>query len=200
MRIDYACFVSYAHGDHALMKQFKLELVEALHSYLEPHLDVENELFVDTEQLAGGDDIERNVALALWHSVCMLPIYTPRYELHKFTRREFAAMEAFERLRAQWVRLPSRLIIPVIMMRHPQGLPRQVTERGFYLDFSGYTLATPSLKSNPEFLPQIQRLVERIALQYHLLRTVNVPDSFDEKLIALPEVIPPWREGPDLHQ
>ena len=200
MKIEFGCFFSYAHGDHALITRFTAELVEALHSYLEPHLDVENELFVDREQLGGGDDIERRVALALWHSVCMLAVYSPRYEAHPFTRREFAAMEAFERLRAQWVRLPNRLIIPVIMTQHPLGLPPQITERGFYLDFSGYTLATPDMKSNPEFVPQIKTLVERIALHYHLLRSVVVPADFDEKLIALPEVIHPWRDGPDHHQ
>lgn len=195
MDMKYGCFISYAHGEHALMKRFMREMVEALHSYLEPHLDVENELFVDTEQLAGGDDIGRRVALALWHSVCMLAVYTPRYEFHEFTRREFAAMETFERLRAQWVKLPSRLIIPVVLTDHPLGLPPQITER-FYLNFSGYTLATSELKSNPEFIPQIQKLVERISLQYHLLRLATVPADFDEKLIVLPDVIPPWRDGP----
>lgn len=198
MDIKYGCFISYAHGDHALIKRFMHDIVEALHSYLEPHLDVENELFVDTEQLKGGDDIGRRVAQALWHSVCMLAIYTPRYESHEFTRREFAAMEAFERLRGQWVNLPSRLVIPVVMTEHPFGLPPQITDR-FYLNFSGFTLATPELKSNPEFIPQILKLVDHISTEYHLLRSVAVPAGFDPKLIALPDVVYPWREAPGHH-
>lgn len=197
MKIKYACFFSYAHGQHALMKQFKQDLVETLHSYLEPYFNDENELFVDTEQLAGGDHVEQRVMQALWESVCMLLIYTPRYEAREFTRREFAAMEMIEAMRAQHVALPSRLIIPVIQTQHPVSLPRQVTERGFYLDFSGYTLATPSLKSNPEFVPQVQRLAKRIAEQHATLRKADIP-PFDCNQIALPAVTQPWRDMPDL--
>jgi hypothetical protein len=48
MAIRYGCFFSYAHGKHALMQRFKTTLAEALHCYLEPYFDTEDELFVDT--------------------------------------------------------------------------------------------------------------------------------------------------------
>ena len=74
MSIRYGCFFSYAHGQHAYMSHFKDDLVEALKCYLEPHFDNETELFVDSEQLGGGDDIDRRLALAMCQSVTMIVI------------------------------------------------------------------------------------------------------------------------------
>ena len=65
MAIRHGCFFSYAHGRHALMNKFKGELAEAIRCYLEPHFDNEDELFIDTEQLGGGDDLDRKIARAL---------------------------------------------------------------------------------------------------------------------------------------
>ncbi|MBA5689001.1 tetratricopeptide repeat protein [Rugamonas apoptosis] len=62
MTIRYGCFFSYAHGQHAYMSKFKNDLAEALKCYLEPHFDSEKELFVDSEQLGGGDDIDQRIA------------------------------------------------------------------------------------------------------------------------------------------
>jgi hypothetical protein len=69
---------------------------DALRCYLEPYFDNEDELFVDTEQLGGGDDLDRKIARAMCESVCMILIYTPKYEAHAYTRREYAAMRLLE--------------------------------------------------------------------------------------------------------
>ena len=68
MNFRYGCFLSYAHGSHALMSRFNHDFADTLRAYLEPHFDDEVELFVDTDQLRGGDDIDRKLAGALWHS------------------------------------------------------------------------------------------------------------------------------------
>jgi len=196
MTIRHGCFFSYAHGRYALMNRFKTELADAIRCYLEPHFDTEDELFIDTDYLGGGDDLERRLARALCESVSMIVIYTPKYEAHEATRREFAAMQALEQQRSQWYRLPSRLIIPVILTRHPFDLPPQIKQPGFYLDFSGYTLATGDLKSNPEFLPHIEKLVERIATQYHYQKMFT-PADHDCNQFVLPAVTGPWRDIPD---
>src|SRR5690349_21606894 len=86
MAIRYGCFFSYAHGRHELMQRFKTTLADALRCYLEPHFDNEDELFVDTDQLGGGDDIDRKIARAMCESACMVLIYTPKYEAHAYTR------------------------------------------------------------------------------------------------------------------
>ena len=82
MAIRYGCFFSYAHGRHELMQRFKATLADALRCYLEPYFDDESELFIDTEQLGGGDDLDRKIARAMCESVCMILIYTPKYEAH----------------------------------------------------------------------------------------------------------------------
>lgn len=197
MGIRYGCFFSYAHGQHAYMSKFKNDLADALKCYLEPHFDTERELFIDTEQLGGGDDLDRRIATALCESVCMIVIYTPKYEAHPYTRREFAAMQAIEAERRAWYPLPSHLIIPVIMTRHPVSLPPQITE-GMYVDFSRYTLATNDLKTNPDFLPDIEKIVERIAAHYHYLKHC-IPPGHDCSLFQLPPIPDEWRASPPPH-
>lgn len=197
MKFRYGCFLSYAHGSHALMSRFNHEFADMLRAYLEPHFDNEIELFVDTDQLGGGDDIDRRIADAQWNSACMVLIYTPKYEAHLNTRREFAAMLELERLRRTWGQLPSRLVIPVVMRRHSAlPLPPQVMQ-AFYLDFSAYTLATGDLKSHPEFVPQIETLANKIGMLYHVQKKIAVPAGFECNQFALPEVTPQWRDTPD---
>ena len=195
MAIRYGCFFSYAHGRHELMQRFKATLADALRCYLEPYFDNEDELFVDTEQLGGGDDLDAKIARAMCESVCMVLIYTPKYEAHPYTRREFAAMRALEAERGRWYRLPSQLIIPVIMTRHPDRLPEQITESTFYVDFSRFTMATADLKSNPDFLPDIDRIVRRIVMHYQCQMQFTPPEH-DCNAFILPLAPPPWRESP----
>jgi hypothetical protein len=196
MAIRYGCFFSYAHGRHELMQRFKATLADALRCYLEPYFDDESELFVDTEQLGGGDDLDRKIARAMCESVCMIMIYTPKYEAHPYTRREYAGMRQLEAERGKWYTLPSHLIIPVIMTHHPDGLPSQITEASFYVDFSRFTMATADLKSNPDFLPDIDRMVRRIVTHYQCQKK-NMPPGYDCNQFKLPDVPPPWRELPD---
>ncbi|MES2299789.1 MAG: TIR domain-containing protein [Pseudomonadota bacterium] len=195
MAIRYGCFFSYARGQHAFMSKFKNELADALRCYLEPHFDTETELFVDTEQLGGGDDLDQRIARALCESVCMIMIYTPKYEAHPYTRREFAAMQLIEEERRRWYPMPSHLIIPVIMTRHPMSLPPQITGPGLYVDFSRYTMATPDLKTNPDFLPDIEKIVDRIA-QHYQNQKIWTPPEHDCNQFVLPAVPPMWRAMP----
>jgi hypothetical protein len=198
MTIRYGCFFSYAHGRHAFMSKFKNDLVDALKCYLEPHLDSESELFIDSEQLGGGDDLDHRIARALCESVCMIVIYTPKYEAHAYTRREFAAMQLIEAERSLWYPLPSHLIIPVIMTRHPLCLPPQITGPGMYVDFSRYTLATADLKTNPDYLPDIDKVVQRIASHYHLLKGA-APPGHDCGRFEMPAIPAEWRAIPPPH-
>jgi len=197
MAIRYGCFFSYAHGKHELMQRFKAALVDALRCYLEPHFDNEEELFVDTEQLGGGDDLDRKIARAMCESVCMILIYTPKYEAHAYTRREYAAMELIEQQRSAWYTMPSHLIIPVIMTQHPEHLPPQIANARMYVDFSHFTMATADLKSNPAFLPDIEKIVKRISTHYQLQKKFT-PPGHDCNQFVLPAVPPEWRAIPDL--
>lgn len=197
MSIRYGCFFSYAQGRHELMVKFKTELTAALRCYLEPYLDNETELFVDTEQLGGGDDLDRKIARAMCESVAMILIYTPKYESHPYTRREHAAMPLIEAERARWYDLPSHLTIPVIMTRHPVSLPPQIANSTMYVDFSRFTMATPDMKSNPDFIPAIEKIVARI-VQHYELQKISTPSGHDCNQFVLPDVPPEWRSLPSL--
>ncbi|NHZ92400.1 TIR domain-containing protein [Massilia sp. CCM 8733] len=197
MAIRYGCFFSYAHGRYELMNRFKASLSDAIRCYLEPYFDNEDELFIDTEQLGGGDDLDRRIARALCESVTMILIYTPKYEAHGYTRREFAAMQAIEAERSQWYAMPSHLIIPVIMTMHPARLPPQIAASSFYVDFSHFTMATGDLKSHPDFLPDIKKIVERIVIHYQYQKKYT-PAGHDCNQFVLPDVPPQWRDLPDL--
>jgi len=196
MAIRYGCFFSYAHGRYELMNRFKSALSDAIRCYLEPYFDNEHELFIDTEQLGGGDDIDRRIARAMCESAAMILIYTPKYEAHAYTRREYAAMQKLEQERSDWYPMPSHLIIPVIMTMHPGKLPPQISS-SFYVNFSHFTMATSDLKSNPEFLPDIQRMVDRIVTHYELQKKFT-PVGHDCNQFVLPDVPPEWRDLPDL--
>jgi hypothetical protein len=124
-------------------------------------------------------------------------IYTPKYEAHAYTRREYAAMRKLEEERSSWYPMPSHLIIPVIMTQHPDRLPPQITESGFYVDFSHFTMATAELKSNPDFLPDIVKMVNRIVVHYQFQKKY-MPPGHDCNHFVLPDVPPEWREQPVL--
>jgi hypothetical protein len=197
MAIRYGCFFSYAHGRYDLMTRFKTALADALRCYLEPYFDNEDELFIDHEQLAAGDDLDRKIARALCESVTMIMIYTPKYEAHEQTRREYAAMKMLEAERSQWYDMPSHLIIPVIMTRHPAELPPQITESSLYVDFSHFTMATADLKSNLEFIPDIEKIVKRIVTHYQYQK-MYTPAGHNCNHFVLPDVPPEWRGMPDV--
>jgi hypothetical protein len=195
--IRYGCFFSYAHGRYELMNKFKGALADALRCYLEPYFDTEDELFIDTEQLGGGDDLDSRIARAMCESVTMILIYTPKYEAHAYTRREYAAMQQLEAERSAWYPMPSHLIIPVIMTKHPAALPPQITRSSMYVDFSRFTMATADLKANPDFLPDIDKIVKRIAAHYQYQK-MYTPAGHDCNQFVLPDVPPEWRDIPDL--
>jgi len=127
----------------------------------------------------------------------MVLIYTPKYEAHAYTRREFEAMRLIEAERSKWYTLPSHLIIPVIMTQHPERLPPQISNSTFYVDFSHFTMATADLKSNQDFLPDIGKMVKRIATHYQYQK-MYLPPGHDCNQFVLPDVPPEWRAVPDL--
>jgi hypothetical protein len=194
--IRYGCFFSYAQGRYSYMSGFATSLADALRCYLEPYFDDEDELFVDREQLGGGDDIDHKIARAMCESVAMIMIYTPKYEVHPYTRREFAAMQLLEAERSAWYPMPSHLIIPVIMTHHPDRLPPQITN-SMYVDFSRYTMATNDLKLNADYIPEIQKIATRIALHYERQKN-HTPASHNCNHFVLPAVPPAWRDKPEV--
>lgn len=91
MPFKYACFISYPHGQYELMKSFIEQLKKALNNYLEPLLD--EEVYIDVDRLEPGYHYNEALAKAICQSICMIVVYSPKYERHSYCLREYQAME-----------------------------------------------------------------------------------------------------------
>jgi len=138
MPFKYACFISYCHGKEVLVKTFIEELKKALKSHIDPYLD--EDVCVDEGRLRGGDFYNERIAEAICQSICMIVVYTPKYERHSYCIREYAAMELLEERRLRLVEPvgPKRgLIIPIIF-RGEEDLPLKIKDqRHYYITFGG---------------------------------------------------------------
>src|SRR5713101_965974 len=97
MAFKYACFISYCHGQYDLVKGFMDQLKAALKSELEPLLD--EQVYIDEERLKPGYSYNEELAKAICQSVCMIVVYSPKYERHEYCVREFEGMEQLEKQR-----------------------------------------------------------------------------------------------------
>jgi hypothetical protein len=178
MAFKHACFISYCHGRYDLVKAFVDQLKAALKAELDPLLD--EEVYIDEERLGTGYKYNEELARAICQSVCMIVVYSPRYERHEYCVREFEGMAILERARMEI--LKERLqalgaeadpgpgcIIPIIL-RRDDDLPKRITENRHYADFSRFTLATPDMIRNPEYAEEIRKIANIIYKQYKAFR------------------------------
>src|SRR5262245_13808013 len=103
MAINYACFISYRHGQSQLSERIISDLATALSNELS--LYTSKKVYVDRERLKGGDFYNEHLARALCESACMIMVFTPTYfdEQSTFCAREFKAMEFLEAKRSQLI-------------------------------------------------------------------------------------------------
>lgn len=169
MDFKYSCFISYRRGQHEFMKTFMEELTQALKGYLEPYFDIP--VFIDDEQMQGGDILDKHLAHALCHSVCMIQVFTPKYfnPQKLYCTREFMAMENLEEQRFDVAEIPPdqrsfSFIIPIIF-RAPEKVPQE-TKRHLYYDWSKYTMVEPKINNNKTYTDHIDQIVKRIDYLY----------------------------------
>jgi hypothetical protein len=191
----YACFVSYCHGQHDLVKSF----IEQLRSALEAELDalLDEPLYIDDRRLEPGFHYNEALAHAICRSVCMIVVYSPRYERHDYCVREYEAMVQLEDSRRKLLAPDERsrgFIIPVVF-RGGDDLPDRIKRHVHYVDFSKFTLATPRLASNPEYVDQIKKIAEVIYRNCLALRQVeNDPcNGCDTFILPTAKDVTPWR-------
>jgi hypothetical protein len=141
----YACFVSYCHGQYELMTAFIDQLKAALDAYLDPLLD--EQVYIDTQRLKPGYRYDEALAEAICQSVCMVVVYSPKYERHEYCVREYEAMVKLEAARKTMLGPAGRgrgFIIPVIL-RGGDDVPPRIREHVHCADFSRFTLATRAI-------------------------------------------------------
>lgn len=174
MAFKYACFISYCHGQHALVKGFMDQLKSALKAKLEPLLD--EEVYIDEERLQPGYSYNEELAKAICQSVCMVVVYSPKYERHEYCVREFEGMEQLQKKRRQLLgdaADTARVFIIPIVLRGDDDVPDRIKANKHYANFSRFTLATPDLVRNPEYIDEIRKIAKVIYEQYKAFLAVG---------------------------
>jgi hypothetical protein len=170
MAFKYACFISYCHGQYGLIKGFMDQLKAALKGELEALLD--EQVFIDEERLKPGYQYDEELAKAICESVCMIVVYSPRYARQEYCMREYEAMKRLEERRRALLGPSAHgrgFIIPIVLRGDEETLAR-VRQHTHYCDFSRFTLATPDISRNPEYVEEIRKIAEVIYEQYRLFR------------------------------
>jgi hypothetical protein len=93
---NYSSFISYRHGQ----SDIKQRLIQEFHRALSGELELlrNEETFVDTERLKGGDFYNEALSRAMYESATLILIYQPNYfDLqYPYCAREYLAMRALE--------------------------------------------------------------------------------------------------------
>ncbi len=199
MKFKYSCFISYCHGRKDLTKTFIDQLKNSLESYLEPYLD--EEVYIDEDRLLPGYRYNDALAKAICQSICMVVVYTPRYERHSYCLREYAAMERIEKRRRELLGNRANaevgMIIPIIFRGAKEGLPDRLKKFIHYCDFSRFTTVSPNINQNQEYVEQIQKIADVIYEHYEMLVNLNEEsaDLCDSFTLPSEEEVEPWRRS-----
>jgi len=198
MSFTHACFISYVRPKHDLNTGFIGQLSAALKDELEPWMD--EDVYIDEEGVGPGDEHNERLARAICESVCMIVVWSPKYERHDYCLREFQAMTRLQGERRKLLGQAAHghnFIIPVIL-RGRVYLPDYIKEYVDYSDFSSFTLAETDISRNPGYLKEIRRIAERIYERYRLFKDANLDvctTCGDERLPPAGGVVS-WAQSP----
>ena len=179
MPFNYACFISYRHGQGDLAKRIVNDLYEAIWNEMETWFggNAKDMVFLDEGGLEAGEFFNESLAQALCESVCMIVVFTPAYfdALQTYCAREYKAMERLEqeRLRLLGSAADRRrgLIIPIIF-RGEERFPQEIKERRQFHNFDSFLLSDVEMKKNPKYDRTIKAIAAYIADRCHRLKTV----------------------------
>jgi hypothetical protein len=190
MVFKHAAFISYRAGRGSEVKpgvttemnpyieairEFRQHLINELLMLLEPEMST---VFLDRDNLVGGEHFDKAMATALCQSVCMILIYTPQYfsKVHPYCTREFCAMEDLERRRFEKLGagLDPRygLIIPVAL-RYKDRMPKHIRGRRQCYDFPFLQKEDGSIQKHPTYLQDVNTIAGYIFERYLALASVG---------------------------
>jgi hypothetical protein len=161
MPIKYSCFISY--------RSPSIELARDFHSSLDRELCHWTPLpiYRDETRLHGGDFYNRELALALCESACMVMIYTPTYfdKFSTYCAREYKAMEVLESKRLKLLGYGKNYqhgqIIPVVY-RGVEVFPKYVSGTRNYHKFDSFHICGKSYLRNNQYQDQIKQIAKYI--------------------------------------
>lgn len=191
---QYACFISYSHGQNDLVRGFMDQFTAALGDELETLVDLP--IYLDKLRLQPGFLFNEALAEALCRSVCMVAVYTPVYETKPYCGREYEAMVRLETRRRKLAGLAGEqgLIIPVVL-RGFDHLPVRLKGQRQAEDFSQFTLADRQIRRNPKFGRKVQAIAQQIYAHYRALQPVEAHACYECEAFKLPpeHELPAWR-------
>jgi hypothetical protein len=194
LAFKHACFISYCRPQHQLLKGFVGQLKDALDAELESYLD--ERVFIDSADVGPGDKHAEVLAQAICESVCMIVVWSPRYDRHPYCLREFEAMRLVEERRRALLGsadAKGRGFIMSIIVRGGDSVPERIKDQDTYVDFSTFTLAMPDIIRNPEYVNNVRIIAAKINSLYSLFQTKAV-DPCDKcvefKLPPSPDAAP----------
>jgi hypothetical protein len=195
MAFKYSCFISYCHGQHGLIKGFMDQLRAALKAELE--LLLAEEIYIDEERMKPGYHYNEELAAAICQSVCMLVVYSPRYERQDYCVREYEGMERLQKKRLELLgtAVPGRGFIIPVVLRGADDIPSRIKSQTHYADFSRFTLASADLIRNPEYIGEIQKIAKVIYEHYQFFEQASIDPCVACESFALPAIqeLIPWR-------
>jgi hypothetical protein len=137
MPIKYSCFISYRSLSIDVARDFHNSLARELQNW------TTLPIFRDETRLNGGDFFNRELALALCESACMIMIYTPTYfdRVYTYCACEYKAMELIEARRLELLGYEKNyqhgFIIPIIY-RGIDIFPKYVSNIRNYYKFDSF--------------------------------------------------------------
>jgi hypothetical protein len=199
MPFTHPCFISYVHGEHALVKGFVNQLKAALEAYLEPYFD--EGPYIDEKGLRPGNLFNDVLADAICRSACMIVVYVPKYDKHAYCLREYTAMEILEEKRLKVLGHEGRgvgLIIPIILRGRQDDLPVKIRDHIHFCDFSKFSTADADISKNPEYVSKINDIALYIFDLYKKFEDAGMDMCIDCQTFQMPDEqqIKPWREKP----
>ncbi|MBI5471565.1 MAG: toll/interleukin-1 receptor domain-containing protein [Ignavibacteriae bacterium] len=162
----YACFISYCHGQGALVSSFIEQLKTSLKACLEPYFDTDECVYIDEDRLKSGALYNTGLADAICRSMSMIVVYMPKYEHHSYCLREYTAMERLEaerfKLSGNGAAQDRGMIIPILFRGRADDLPERIRKHRHFCDFSKFTTATSDILKNEEFVRKIEEIASYI--------------------------------------
>jgi hypothetical protein len=141
MAFSHACFISYRHRPG---NREYLTTVEDLRTALQEQVGflMNEQVYMDTDRLQGGNFFNRALAQAICESVCMVVFYIPPYfdPNSTYCAREFKAMEQLEARRLEALGLENStngLIIPIVL-RGWEQFPAEIRAERQCYNFEPY--------------------------------------------------------------
>jgi TIR domain len=131
---------------------------------------------VDKKRLTGGVVFDKALARAICESVCLIVVFTPRYEESSYCADELLAMEQIEEERKHILGSQydetRRMIIPVILRGDNDSLPLKLKGIQSH-SFIKFQMAGRLMKKNSKFIEKIDDIVQHIYGYYRDLKNLE---------------------------